>query len=179
MANFYPYLVSSLPMLNFGMRLPLSREKFLRLCANFIPGRDLEILQRVTIEAKDYSLGEPDATLRQWVSFDTALRNELVKLRALRRHIEPAEYLRTDGFADSWMVHTALHAARNPSPQEGERALDEARWRFLDSLSMGHYFDLAFLVVYALKLLLLEKWERLQQADKALLVEETLAKINL
>jgi len=34
-------------------------------------------------------------------------------------------------------------------------------------LSMGHYFDLNFLIIYALKLGILERWARVDSADPA------------
>ena len=44
----------------------------------------------------------------------------------------------------------------------------------MDELATGHYFDLDFLISYALKLLILERWERINSADKPRLLEEVL-----
>jgi hypothetical protein len=52
--------------------------------------------------------------------------------------------------------------------------LDEARWRMLEELCVGHYFDLDFLIIYALKLLILERWQRIRTADGGRLLEEVL-----
>ncbi|MDD5512600.1 MAG: DUF2764 family protein, partial [Candidatus Omnitrophica bacterium] len=45
------------------------------------------------------------------------------------------------------------------------------RWAFLEELNTGHYFDFEVLIIYALKLLLLEKWLRIQGADKSQVME--------
>jgi len=60
--------------------------------------------------------------------------------------------------------------------KEAEKSLDEARWKFLDELSFGHYFDLDILIVYVLKLLLLERWGKINTADKTKILEGALAK---
>ena len=161
MANFYPYLISSLPMLHFGMKPPFQSERFMEYCARFIPETDLAVLKK--------------AELREWRDFDTALRNELVKIRSGHLHKDASKYLSPDGYAEPHITHIALNAHRAPSILQGEIALDEERWRFLDGLSFGHYFDLEILLIYHLKLLILERWDRVTQADKAIVLEEALA----
>ncbi|MFW5685010.1 MAG: DUF2764 family protein, partial [Spirochaetota bacterium] len=51
----------------------------------------------------------------------------------------------------------AREAFSHDSPLSGEDALDRARWRFLDDLEAGHYFDLDRVVIYFLKLQLLAR----------------------
>ncbi|MFH0827465.1 MAG: DUF2764 family protein, partial [Candidatus Omnitrophota bacterium] len=77
-----------------------------------------------------------------------------------------------DGSTEPAISHLALNAHRSPSLLEGERMLDAERWRFLDELSLGHYFDLDFLIVYLLKLLILERWEKIRTADKEQFLDE-------
>lgn len=173
MPTFYPYLISSLPMLHFGTKPPLSFEKFLLKCQELIPRQDLRILE--AIAGQDAPL-EQRPVIKKWFEFDTLLRNELVKLRASRKKIDPAKYLRPDGYASPSFYHIALAAQRNPLPLEGEKLLDQERWNFLEALSFGHYFDLDFLIIYGYKLLILERWERINSADKARILEESLAK---
>jgi len=172
MPSFYPYLISSLPLLHFGLRSQISFEKFLTRCREFIPQKDVEVLEDLPL---------PDAhrrvplIIKKWRDFEAILRNELVKLRAGRKKKDPAKYLRPAGYAGSSVYHLALAAQRNPSPLEAERLLDYERWNFLEELSFGHYFDLDFLIIYAYKLLILERWERINLAEKDKLLAETLA----
>jgi len=52
--------------------------------------------------------------------------------------------------------------------------LDEIRWKALDELATGHYFDLEFLVTYTLKLRILERWEKIHSADGTTLLMQAL-----
>lgn len=175
MPNYYVYLISSLPMLNFGARPPFSFEGFLARCEELIPQKDLKALKAIPSAAPAQLKA---AVLKKIQGFDTILRNELVRIRAAHKKIDPVKYLRPDGFSGPSIYHIALAAHRNPSPLEGERLLDRERWNFLDELSVGHYFDADFLIIYASKLLILERWERINNSDKTGLLEDCLAKIN-
>jgi hypothetical protein len=166
MPSFYTYLISSLPVLRFNQKPPFSLDNFLEKCTGLIPDNDLEVLRK--IPSLEFSGIGPKA-IKGWIDFDTTLRNELVKIRSSRKKINPQMYLRPDGFAWPYIYHIALAAHRHPSPLEAERMLDEARWEHLEQLSVGHYFDLDFLVIYAYKLLILERWERIGSADATLL----------
>lgn len=172
--SFYIYLIASLPMLHFGGRAPFSFEKFLEISSRYIPETDSDILKRSSISGEYIyeDLGNP--TLNRWRDFDTGLRNELVKVRAGRKKLDAAKYIRHDGVADSSITHIAVNASRNPSMVEAERLLDEARWKALDEFAFGHYFDLDFLITYAHKLLMLERWDVIEGADRKRLLEEFL-----
>lgn len=152
-------------MLTFGIKPPLSFEKFLELCEKFIPSEDIGII-RIVLEKPGYSYSGQQPTLKKWFDFDALLRNELVKVRAIHKHIDPAKYLRRDSFAGQEIMHLALSAHRNPSILEGEKLLDQARWQALEEFSLGHFFDLDFLIVYAWKLLILERWERIREHER-------------
>jgi len=172
MAEFYTYLISSLPMLHLGAKPPFSFEAFLDKCTDFIPARELEILRALKTQAK-----EPGPlVIQRYLGFETMLRNELVKIRASRKKIDAHKFLRPDSYVDPSVYHIALAAAKNHSPLEGERLLDEARWKFLDEQTFGHYFDLDILIIYAYKLLLLERWEKINTADREQLLEEVVPK---
>ncbi|MCX5666448.1 MAG: DUF2764 family protein [Candidatus Omnitrophica bacterium] len=164
MSGYYIYLISSLPVLHFGTKPPFGMEKFFSMCAGLISSDDLEALKS---SLKDD--GED-----RYHDFETALRNELVKIRAQRKHLDASKYLRRDGYADGWISHIASGAYRNPSVIDREKMLDLDRWRFLDELSIGHYFDMDILMIYARKLSILEKWERVRTADAPKLLEEAL-----
>lgn len=160
-------------MLHFGMRPPFSFERFIDICARFISEKGKELLNSIPkIEIGAYKGTQP--TLVKWHGFEIALRNELVKIRASHKHLDSLKFMREATYADSSLAHIAMAAHRNTSILEGEKILDQERWHFLDNLTLGHYFDLDVLVVYGLKLLLLHRWERINTADKAKILEETL-----
>ncbi|MBP7056178.1 MAG: DUF2764 family protein [Candidatus Omnitrophica bacterium] len=176
--RYYTYLISSLPMLTLGSKPPLSFEKFLSLCENLIPKNEVEEL-RNSGTALSCCKGTFNNTLCKWRSFERTLRNELVKIRAARLKLDPSKYLREDGCGDIVCItHIALAAHRKPSLIESERFLDSERWNYLESLSAGHYFDFDFLVIYAQKLLIAEKWGVIAQADPQKIVSGILEPVE-
>lgn len=161
-------------MLHFGMKPPLSTEKLFERCRGFISEKDFALLLDLPDTEGLLAKEIKHPTIKNWICFDSALRNELVKIRSSRRHVDPQKYLRADGYAGSIITHIALTAYRNPSILEAERFLDQERWKTLEELNIGHYFDLDFLINYAYKLRILERWERVEIADKQALLEEAL-----
>jgi hypothetical protein len=173
MAAYYVYLVASLPMLHFGTKAPFSYERFLSICRDLIPEEELELLEALP-RGEEEKYDHAFTALSEWRKFDTALRNELVKIRAARRHKDAAAYMRRDGYYNSSVSHIALSAYRNTSIIEAEKILDEARWRALDEITTGHYFDIDVLIAYAYKLMILEKWDRIRGAERERVLEEAL-----
>ncbi|MCX5656930.1 MAG: DUF2764 family protein [Candidatus Omnitrophica bacterium] len=166
-------MISSLPMLHFGMKPPFSLERFKELCRRLIPEKDLEVID-FALQKEIHYYKEMPHVLKEWVAFDTTLKNELVKIRAGHRKEDPSRYTRESGSVEISLMHLISNATRNPSLIESERMLDMEKWRKLEELSLGHYFDLEILVIYALKLGILGRWENIRSADKTRLIEEAL-----
>lgn len=160
-------------MLHFGAKPILSFERFLAMCEGLIPRSEAEVLKALNLTAEGVAVAGND-TLKRWHEFDMALRNDLVRIRASRRRLDPSRYLRSDGYSEAHLYQIALQAYRNASLLEGEIALDQERWRFIDELTPGHYFDFDVLIIYGLKLLILEKWEKIHTADSAAQAETAL-----
>ena len=174
MPDLYPYVVSSLPMLHFGMKPPFSTERFLEMCHTFIPEEDYRLLSTVP-EPGEYPVqGRSHRAIRRWVGFDTALRNDLVRVRAGRFRREPGPDLRPEGDRDATLAPAVMAAALQASPLEAERALDELRWKALEELAKGHPFELDTLVAYACQLRILQRWEHIRSADRAALLGQVL-----
>ena len=172
MPGYYTYLISSLPLLRFGARTPFSFAKFLQICAELLSRPDLKILQGLCVSGDYTEAAASSAVFKKWQRFDTCLRNELATIRAERRHLDPARYLRGEKCYDPFIARIAITAYRAAALLEAEMLLDEQRWRALDTFNFGHYFDLECLVVYALKLLILERWDKINSADKLALLEQ-------
>jgi len=171
---YFTYLISSLPSLKYRVEPPLTSEAFLSRCETSLAAKDLELLKAILEGGKPHS---SNTTLRLWHAFDTALRNELVKVRASSDG-EAKRFLRESGTDGMEITHMALYAYRRPSIMEAEEFLDEARWSFLDRLALGHYFDLDALIVYAEKLAILQKWSRVSSADGRALAEDILGLVG-
>lgn len=157
----------------FEMKPPFSFDTFLEIAGGSISANDVEIL-KTSLDPARSAQNTSQAMLTKWRAFDSALRNELVKVRAARKHQNPDKYLREDKYSDPRITNLAMNAYKNPSILESEKILDKEKWAALDELAVGHYFDLDSLIVYAQKLLILEKWERVRTGDARALSEKTL-----
>ena len=174
MADFYPYLIASLPMLHFGMKPPFSFERFLENCRQFIPEKDFQLLRTLPPPETYSDEGKRHEIVRKWIQFDSALRNEVVKIRAHRNQVDPGMYLRPERYSGPSLAQVVTAANMGASVLDGERSLDETRWRMLDELATGHYFDLELLIIYAYKLLILQRWENIRSAEGSILLEAAL-----
>lgn len=155
----YYYLVASLPMLFFDAAPPLRSADFLESCRQQAPA-DHAQLARISLDALACMGGDP-AAWREYAAWETALRDELAVQRAQRLGLDPAPFLRPGPFVAGLaaIVKEALAAG---TPLAIETALDRRRWSRLDELEAGTQFGVERLVVYRLKLLLLERRERFQ-----------------
>jgi hypothetical protein len=172
MPNFYPYIIASLPLLNFRQKPAINSRGFLDSCAGLVTDRELAFLKNI-LEGKEI-LPSEYMTLKRWVDFETSLGNELVKLRADRKRKDPHRYIRKNTYWDADIDYVEMAAYKNPSIYEAEKLLDLERWRFLEELSFGHHFDFELLLLYALKLKILERWKRIDTAERERLLEEAL-----
>ncbi|MDD5449344.1 MAG: DUF2764 family protein [Candidatus Omnitrophica bacterium] len=173
MANYY-YFVASLPMLHLEVHPPFSYSAFLDKCREFLSKSDYETVYSLPETIDDIAGKILNDTVKNWLDFDSTLRNELIKIRAGRRHMDAAKYPRPYGYPSQFIANTALNAYRNPSIIEGERILDRARWEALTSLEVCHYFDIDFLICYAYKLKILKRWQAIGSADKGALLDKAI-----
>ena len=154
MSEYY-YLVASLAALRFDAPPPMSRQELLSRCGEQMSASDF---QAVAAAALDGLSGARCASpaLRKWNRRETSLRNALVRLRAQKLGRDPHPYLQ-DIDEELGPEEAAREAVSASDPLEAERLLDRVRWSCLDELEVGHFFDTERLVVYALKLLILER----------------------
>ncbi len=174
MADFYPYLISSLPMLHFGMRPPFTFEQFLDRCRQFVPEKDFQLLRTLPPPERYLDSGKRHDIIQKWIQLDTSLRIEVVKVRAHKKQVDPAVYLRPEVYSSPSLAQEVTAATMGVSLLEVEQSIDERRWRMLEELATGHYFDLDSLIIYAYKLHILVRWENIRQAEGALLLEQVL-----
>ena len=62
-----------------------------------------------------------------------------------------------DEIVDHSQTLLAEQAFNADSPLMAEEILNKARWRYLDELEFGHYFDIEILVIFFIKLQILER----------------------
>ncbi|HON80937.1 MAG TPA: DUF2764 family protein [Methanoregulaceae archaeon] len=174
MAEFYPYLIASLPTLHFGMKPPFSFERFLEACHRFIPDKDYQTLSNLPQPEHYMEKGRWHHFIERWIQFDTSLRNEIVKVRAGRWQVEAETSIQPTTYTGPSLAPVVAAATMSTSLLEGEKILDDTRWKMLDELAKAHYFDLDALICYAYKLLILHRWESIRSADASLLLKEAL-----
>ncbi len=159
----YYYFAASLPMLFFDVKPSMSVESFLADCRRLLTGPDYSLVARLLSEDDpESSSGErsptttPNPAWKAWVRFNRDFRNELAWYRANRLSKDPQRYLRGLRFAEPFLAEQIQQASKTSNPLEAQKFLDKVKWRFLDEIERGHYYDIEFLCVYGLRLKILE-----------------------
>ncbi len=150
------YFLSTLPTLRAGQKPPFSVQQFLENCRSTLPPELAEVAERASLLPQDDATSE---TMAAWYAFETFLRNTTGELRLARLprgnnlsfHQKESDHLSP---GDQKQIEDAMALE---TPAEREAALDQVRWKFLDSLESCHVFDQDLLEIYAVKLQLLEK----------------------
>jgi len=156
----YYYLVASLPLLRFTDAPPFSSRTWLEKCREQVAENDFALLARIALDKLELRRGD-HALWQAYSAWETALRNELARQRAQRLGVDAEPFLRDAPFY-SGMPALAKEALGAGTPRAVENALDLQRWSYLEELETGTRFDLGQLIVYRLKLLLLERKNRFQ-----------------
>lgn len=141
----YYYFVSQLPFLKFNERTYLNREDFLTEAKKWLVNRDFAILSQTDIN-DFYPRRRDPSVLKEYKNFEKTLREGLRVLRKASgedKKYRPFAFLRT--------------ILREGSPLDIEKKLLELRWKFIEEKEIDHFFDLEFLILYFLKLQILER----------------------
>ncbi len=154
MSQYY-YAVASLPMLFYETDKAPEIEDFLTLAREQLTAADYQLLLAAGSPLQEPSKA-PCALLQSWRGWESALRNELVRLRAKRKGEEAEPHL-VEAPEIVGLEEVARSAFTQDSPLAAEEVLNRARWNYLDELEVGHYFDLERLILYYLRLRLLRR----------------------
>ncbi len=142
----YYYLAAALPLLRFTERPSLSKEDFISQAVKWLTPRDFLILSRIDVN-NVFRYPEDPSLLVIYKEFEYSLRRELALYRAALRRGQEYKH-RGD-------LREIIQQLDNPL--QIERALLLLRWDFLEEQEFGHFFDLDFLIVYYLKLQILQR----------------------
>ena len=151
--NYY-YLVASLPTLNLNDSKGVDSTYFLHYCAEHISRKDLEVLKKSRIS--NFSVERSKTVFQQWQRWECEIRNQLVLLRCQQLGRDPESYLR-NGNATIIISNPVRFAFEASTPIKSENILQQARWKFLDELEDPHSFDLNYLIIYYLRIQLIER----------------------
>lgn len=149
------YVIPSLPPLERNTRPPLSMPDFRAACHPLLSDVEREQLDAASLfQQQPADAGIP--VLRQWYNREHAIRNELARLRAQRRQKDPFPYLRPTE-PDPHAAEIAEEVFAIDSPLDAESRLDDYRWAYLEQLEFDHDFNLTCLIIYSLKLQILQR----------------------
>ncbi len=141
----YYYLVAQLPALHFNREAPITVERFFEEAAKWLSPKDLAALREARLDL-DKGPSEERGVLRRYREFHRRFRRELGEWRqALREGYET----RPETFSPSLV--------KEGNPLEIERKLLARQWEAVEEEEMEHHFDLDFLILYYLKLQILER----------------------
>ena len=175
MSQYY-YAVSSLPMLFLDGESFPDVDEFLAVCVAWMSSRDLQTLQRAVLDP-GFSADAEASVLGAWYAFETELRNALARQRAIRLGVDEDRYMSSQEnaiwFSTMEMESRVSEAVGAETALRAEQILDEYRWRTLDELAVGHYFDLDILIIYYLKLQILRRRASMNREDGQALFDAT------
>jgi hypothetical protein len=150
----YHYIITSLPMLSYDMEKPPTETEFFDCCGSVLSEGNYGIVR----SARLVPLEEKSANkiVEKWNSWERGLRNELVRMRASKKGQDSEKYI-AGGDVEIGVSEAAREAFQSSSPLDAESVLNKARWDYLEDLEAGHYFNLSELIVYYLKLQILQR----------------------
>jgi len=144
----YYYMVAQLPTLVFDRDPGMDIPTFLEEAGKWLSRRDFDALKDADLNDLDTEKGETK-TLRSYRDFEHSLR---YRIAAWRRSMRGGEALRRPDFPASLV--------KEGNPLDVEKKLLRHRWNFIEAMETEHDFDLDFLILYFLKLQILDRLSR-------------------
>lgn len=137
------------------MKLPLTTQEFLTECQRLLTAVEFHLVKQALNDQQDFG---DHPMVRAWKEFTQNLRNEMVLFRAIEQNKDPLLFLRGQRQEQDLAMTTVLVAAAKASdPLAAEKIIDSYIWEKLESLGAQHYFDIDQVIVYGLKLKMIER----------------------
>jgi hypothetical protein len=125
----------------------ISAEGFLEECRKWLSDREMDILERASVKEPREGLDGGEA-LVEWQSYDNFLREQLVRKRKERKEGKQHE---------SGLSEEVKRVFEGENPLDKEKRLAQVRMDFIDSITSRYFFDLNWLVLYYLKVQIMER----------------------
>jgi hypothetical protein len=141
----YYYVIGQLPVLSFDKLSPMTMERFLDEAKKWLPHGEYTLLSNVKFN-DTYLHKRGPRTWNTYRRFEHDFRKDIASWRqAQRKGVEykPASF--------------SLALIEEGNPLEIEKKLLKWRWNFIDSLEKDHHFDIDYLILYFLKLQILNR----------------------
>ena len=127
---------------------------------------DFNAIRKATLDI-DEALPHDNSILKAWTDFNRTLKNEMAYVRAARLGRDFTKYIRGERAGDPSVTDKVMEAIKSENPLAVEKFLDRFRWAYLEQLTFGQYFNLEFLILFGLKLQILEYYQKLTTSPKA------------
>ncbi len=159
------YLISQLPSLDGiseNTPLPITEERFIELCQRFLGRKAQTELEKLTILPPRNPEKSASFLVEQWLNGEKNLRLALAKLRAdkLGKQFDAEMQSFPAG-----LLQAARTAVEIESPLEAEKFLNSYRLDFLETLRPMDSFSEEFVFYYGLKLKIIERIRKFDQAS--------------
>ena len=159
--NSWYAVIASLPYLKWGDRPPMDATQFDQWVANSLEPRLLHELQAALgTDSSQNSSPTIPGIFKTWQRFNRQLRLALASERQKRLAWPVNPDWET---SDPGLQNQARLALDQANPLECERAIELARWNFLEMAGQGHYFDISALVCWWLKLAILWRLDKFRE----------------
>lgn len=162
----YYYLVAQLPTLYFDKESTMTIDFFLEEAQKWLSRKDYKILSSVSFKETVLDKKGPRLWLR-YRQFEHAMRRELADWRTA---VHAGQEYKPSLFP--------LSMVKEGTPLEVEKKLLAHRWHFIDELEKEHYFDLEFLILYFLKLQILQQLSLFDQ-KKGMELFQKISKVSV
>lgn len=146
----YYYFVSQLPSLQFNQKAQIDRAAFLEEAEKWLTESEFKVISQIDIDDFFETNAEP-LVLAEYKSFEKVLRSEIALWRKAKKENKSYQPKAEIG---KFVSNLAISGQ---SPLEAEINLLKFRWRFIQERVPEHNFDLASLILYFLKLQILER----------------------
>jgi len=154
--------ISALPYLTYEGETAPEIDEFLDACRTTLSPDDWDLVSSVQLRSDEDDSDNP--TYSAWLKWERSLRSELARLRAQKRSVDSAPFVKEPAHSQV-VLDTARSAAAETAPEQAEEILLRAMWRYLEDLEVGHHYDVDKLVVYFLKLRILDLKRKRNKED--------------
>ncbi len=155
LAHYY-YTIATLPFFSYDTAPSVTVDDFLARAKEAMTSPAYAVLTAARLDISDQKVKDLPSFIKPWYRFELSLRNALVKMRAPGLGRESALFLR-EGEEETGVEEIIREVSSQSTPLLAEDVLNRARWRKLDELEVGHYFDLQRMMILYLKVQLLER----------------------
>ncbi len=154
----YYYFGASLPVLTFAGKLPFTVAEFLEDAQRQLTPGDARLLSGL-LSGDHITTG--NSVLQKVFEFERSLCNHVAVFRAQKNNRDPQTVIRGEHVVNPEMVQLVKSAADAADPLDGEKKISRARWKFYDNLMVGEFYTPAFILLYGLKLKIVERYHHI------------------